>query len=105
MVRRVFKYGYFRGMDPICPARIATYPELAAVRDATPEQRAAMDPGDLEDAQHQWAYVTGPRMMQECFEEDCHAIRPTPLHGYTTEVQNGIIREFLSTTLRKEKKA
>lgn len=104
-MRRVFKYGYFRGMDPICPARIAAYPELEAVRDATPEQRAAMDPGDLEDAQHQWAYVTRPRLMQECFEEGCNAIRPTPLHGYTLAVQNGIIREFLSTTLSKEKKA
>lgn len=93
--RRVYKYGFFTGLDPVCPERIRQYPELAAVRDASPAERAAMDPGDLDDAQHQWAYTSTLRVMQECHEEGCPAVRPVPLAGYPPEVQVALIQEFI----------
>lgn len=94
-MKRTYHYGFFTGMDPVCPQRVKEYPELAAVRDATPEQRRAMHPGDLDDAQHQWAYGTGVQLMQRCHEEGCDAVRPTPLHGYPAEAQTFILQEFI----------
>lgn len=90
-MKRVFKYGFFRDMDPVCPSRIRQYPELADVAAAVREGRPA-DPEDLKDLQHQWAYSCSTRMMQRCFEEDCDAVRPVPFHGYSGEDQVAIMR-------------
>lgn len=94
-MRRVFKYGFFRGMDPVCPSRIAEYPELEYVRSTPPDMRPLLDREDLTDAQHQWAYVTVPQLMQRCFEEGCHAVRPTPLYAYPSRDQMFIMQEFM----------
>ncbi|MFD3923057.1 hypothetical protein [Streptomyces sp. NPDC058595] len=93
-IRRVYKYGFFTRLDPVCPARVRQYPELAAVRDATPAQRRTMHPGDLEDSQHQWSYTTGIRVMQCCHE--CGAVRPAPLAGYPDEARTFILQQFIS---------
>lgn len=94
--RRVFKYGHFRGMDPVCPARVKEYPDLEAVRDATAQQRRAMDPGDLSDAQHQWVYTCGVQVMQWCHEDGCEAVRPVPLASYPWQAQRFILQQYLS---------
>lgn len=83
----IFKYGYFRGMSPLCAIRLREYPELRKPIDQ-------MDRGELEDAQHQWAY-SGSRVMQPCFEDDCQAVRPVPLHGYSQEDQGFILQTYL----------
>lgn len=100
-MRRVYKYGFFRGMDPVCPARVAQYPELAAVRDATPAQRRALPPGDLEDAQHQWVYTARTQVMQSCHEEGCHAVRPVPLEAYPPHAQRFIFQEYVRRHTRE----
>lgn len=97
-LRRVYKYGFFAGMDPVCPARVAAYPELAAVRDASPAARRAMDPEDLTDAGRQWTYTTGIRLMQWCHEEGCGAVRPMPLAGYPPEAQASILQHYIRST-------
>lgn len=100
-LRRVYKYGFFTGLGPVCPGRVREYPELAAVRDASPAQRQAMDPGDLEDAQHQWVYTSRTHVMQECY--DCDAVRPVPLAGYPEEAQVFILQQFINrSTQMKE---
>lgn len=99
-MKRVFKYGFFVGMSPLCPVRIATYPELAFIADLTPEQLRTVDRGDLEDAQHQWAYTCRPQLMQRCFEEGCTAVRPAPLDAYPDRIKLAVVREFMSRNLR-----
>lgn len=83
----IFKYGYFRGMSPLCAIRLRDYPELRKPIDE-------MDHDDLEDAQHQWAYNCSSAVMQWCWEEDCHAVRPVPMHGYDAEDQNFILLTY-----------
>ena len=85
-LRQVFKYGYFIGMSPLCAVRLRDYPELQ-------KPISEMDRGELEDAQHQWAYG-GSRVTQRCFEVDCHAVRPVPMHGYSAEDQNFILLTY-----------
>lgn len=85
-MRQVFKYGYFRGMSPLCVIRLRNYPELRK-----PVNEMATD--ELEDAQHQWVY-SGSQVMQWCWEEDCHAVRPVPMHGYDATDQNFILTTF-----------
>lgn len=98
-MKRIFKYGFFQGMDPICPERLRQYPELEYVRDLTPEQLKTANREDLIDAQHQWAYSTHLRFFQECFEEGCTAVRPVPLDAYPTEARNFILRSFIEHNL------
>jgi hypothetical protein len=98
-MRRTFKYGYFAGMSPICPARLAAYPELRYVAALTPDELRTADRGDLEDAQHQWAYTSHTRMMQHCFEEGCDAVRPVPLGDYPEADRTFILREFVRRNL------
>lgn len=98
-MRRVFKYGFFQGMSPICPARLAEYPELRYIADLPPDQWHTAPEGDLIDAQHQWAYTCGPAMMQHCFEETCSAVRPVPLYAYPERDQVFIMQEFMRRTL------
>jgi len=106
-VKRVFKYGFFVGMSPLCNARIAQYPELEYVRSLTPEQLRKAPQGDLEDAQHQWvtSYRLGPEggflsaPMQRCYEEGCTAVRPTPLDLYPDELKMQIMRMFMAKKL------
>lgn len=86
-LRMIFKYGYFRGMSPLCAIRLREYPELRKLIDQ-------MDRGELEDAQHQWVY-SGSQVMQRCWEEDCHAVRPVPMHGYDAEDQGFILQTYL----------
>lgn len=85
-LRQAFKYGYFRGMSPLCAIRLREYPELR-------KPISEMDRGELEDAQHQWSYG-GSQVMQRCWEGDCRAVRPVPMHGYTAEDQNFILTTF-----------
>lgn len=99
-MKRVFKYGFFLGIDAVCPQRGRQYPELAVIRDATPEERRAMDTQDLADAEHQWAYTTRPEVMQRCFEAGCDAVRPVPLHAYPERDQMFIMQEFMRRNLR-----
>lgn len=94
-MRRVFKYGFFQGMDPVCPSRLVEYPDLRYIADLTSGDLRLANREDLTDAEHQWAYTSGPRMMQHCFEEDCPAIRPTPLHAYPSRDQVFIMQEFM----------
>lgn len=96
---RVLEYGTFTGLDPICAQRIRQYPDLEAVRDATPDERRLMDPQDLADAGHQWAFTTGPHVLQYCFEAGCSAVRPTPLHGYDESQQMFLLQEFIRIQL------
>lgn len=83
----MFKYAYFRGMSPLCAIRLRDYPDLQ-------KPISQMDHGELEDAQHQWAYGNTGAVMQRCFEVDCQAVRPVPMHGYTAEDQNFILQTF-----------
>lgn len=101
-MRRVFKYTHFTGMSPICRGRITEYPELAYVRDLTPEQLRTADRGDLEDAQHQWVISYGARgrtsiPMQQCY--DCPAVRPAPLEDYPEHDRMFILQEFMRRNL------
>lgn len=98
-MKRTFKYGFFQGMNPICPARLAEYPELRYVATLTPEQLATADRDDLIDAQHQWAYSTRTHLMQRCWEEGCDAVRPAPLDAYPDAVKLSILREFMRRNL------
>lgn len=86
-LKMVFKYGYFRGMSPLCAIRLRDYPDLR-------KPISEMDHGDMTDAQHQWAYSTGSAVMQRCWEDDCYAVRPTPMHGYSSEDQNFILLTY-----------
>ena len=95
----VIHYSDYTGLDPICAERIRQYPELAAVRDATPDERQHIDRGDLEDAQHQWAYPGRTHVMQSCFEDGCDAQRPIPLHGYSDRDQAFILQTFIRNQL------
>ena len=94
-MRQLFKYGFFRGMDPVCPERVRQYPDLAEVATALREGRK-VDPEDLKDLQHQWCYSTSTRVMQSCFEEGCDAVRPVPMDGYDGSDQVFILRTFMN---------
>lgn len=98
-MRQIFKYGFFRGMSPVCRARAAEYPDLQYVAGLTPEQLRTADHGDLEDAQHQWVYGTGVQVMQRCFEDGCDAVRPAPLDAYPDDARMFIMREFMRRNL------
>lgn len=108
-MKKVFKYGFFAGMDPVCAARLSAYPELEYVRSLTPEQLLSAPQGDLEDAQHQWvtSYRVGPQggflsaPMQHCGEEECTAVRPTPLDLYPDELKMQIMRMFMMKELNR----
>lgn len=100
-MKRLFKYGFFQGLDPVCRERIRQYPELAEVATALREGRPASKE-DLEDLQHQWAYSAPVRVMQACFEEGCDAIRPVPMHGYGGSDQVFILRTFMNHKEVKE---
>lgn len=89
-VKRVFKYGHFVGMDPVCKVRVAAYADTDVPIDPT-------NPEDWEDAQHQWVTSYGKRgchsvPMQRCGEEGCTAVRPTPLRDYPIELQVQIMQ-------------
>lgn len=86
-LKMIFKYGYFVGTSPLCAIRLRNYPELR-------KPINEMDRGELQDAQHQWAYHAGSGVMQHCFEEDCAAVRPVPMHGYPPEDQNFILLTY-----------
>jgi len=94
-MKRVFKYGFFRGLDPVCQERIRQYPELAQVADAV---RAGLQARreDVGDLQHQWVYPGSTRVMQSCFEAGCDAVRPIPLHGYGEASQVLILRTYMN---------
>jgi hypothetical protein len=102
-MRRTFKYGFFVGMNPVCPARLAEYSDLEYVAALTPEELRTADRGDLEDAQHQWVvsiskeggFLSAP--MQRCY--DCPAVRPTPLDLYPEHLQMQIMRLFMIRNL------
>jgi hypothetical protein len=105
-MRRIFKYGFFTGMDPVCPARLAEYPELRYVAMLTPEELRTAYREDLIDAQHQWVttyrigsghFVSAP--MQECGEDGCDAVRPTPLDLYPEHLQMQVMRLFMIRNL------
>lgn len=83
-MKRVYKYGFFVGMDPVCPERMRQYPDIDL-----------NDPTDLPDAEHQWAYGTRVEVMQRCFEGGCDAVRPTPLDAYPHEAQMFIMRNYM----------
>lgn len=85
--RQIFKYSYFVGMSPLCPSRLRDYPELR-------KPISEMDASEMEDAQHQWAYTCSSAVMQRCFESDCHAVRPVPMHGHSPENQNFILLSY-----------
>lgn len=74
-------------MSPLCAVRLRDYPELQ-------KPIAEMDRGELEDSQHQWAYSLTSAVMQRCFEDDCQAVRPMPMHGYSAEDQNFILLTY-----------
>jgi len=102
-MRRTFKYEFFKGMSPVCPARTAEYADLAYVAALTPEQLSTADRGDLEDAQHQWIESYGQHgctsvPMQRCY--DCPALRPAPLAGYPEHDRMFILQEFIRRTAR-----
>lgn len=83
-----FKYGYFRGMSPLCAIRLRNYPELQVL----PIDQLSDE--DKPDAQHQWATGTSANPMERCFEEDCHAVRPKPMANYSSEDQNHILQTY-----------
>lgn len=86
-LRQAFKYGYFRGMSPLCAIRLRDYPELRVPIDQ-------LSDADKTDAQHQWAVSCSAAPMERCFEEDCHAVRPKPFHDYGSEDQSHILQTY-----------
>lgn len=86
-LRMNFKYGYFRGMSPLCAIRLRDYPELRVPIDRLSDE-------DKADAQHQWAVSCSAAPMERCFEDDCNAVRPKPMHDYSAEDQNFILLTY-----------
>jgi hypothetical protein len=86
-------------IEPICEARLAQYPELEYVRDLSPQGLREADREDLVDAQHQWAWSTGPELVQRCFEEDCDVVRQTPFAGLPERDQVFILQSFIARKL------
>lgn len=93
----VIERSSYTGMDPACPKALAEYPELQAVADATPQERATTYRDDVYDAQHEFGYRFGPELFQECFR--CGKERPTPFTDFPEKDQVFLLQEFIRRRL------